>query len=118
MEVLVNIQTIHVETNEIVQFVSLDGYRQMVEDLSHFNQIFSTGKSYEIISECGEEGWLLSNLLCGRFATTDSAIKINQNVADRQLLQSIGWCIGDVDVSKTWYGKSLTVARLIQKGLE
>ena len=113
-----NIQTIHVQTNEIFQFVSLEGYRQMVEDLSHFNQIFSTGKSYGIIGECGEGGWLLSNLLCGRCATTDSTIKINQNVAGRQLLQNIGWCIGDVDVSKTWYGKSLSVARLIQKGLE
>lgn len=81
-------------------FCKMEQYGEIHDWCSEFSYHFREGKSYALIGECGDGGWLLSTILTGRNKQNQGEILLNGNEISQKELQSISCYVGEGILNK------------------
>lgn len=110
--------TLKVNIKEGVFFPSLTNFGSAIDDITDLQYVFSSGKIYGIIGECGSGGWGLSYLLSGKDTCPKQEIIINENNAFQKDLKKIGWYVGDQIQRKNFLCKEMSIIKQLQLGVK
>ncbi len=112
------VNQIEVNIKNALYYPKMKNYGEMIDSIKDFQYIFTKGKSYGIIGQCGEGGWGLSYNLAGREQFISGEIKMDGKLATLADLENISWYIGEGISSKGFLPKGKSIINQLEEAIK